>query len=181
MLFLESLGFVINKQKFQLLSTQTIQYLGFLGDSREMKIRLTDEKACSIDHNSFQEGQRERIPVNKRVGQADWQDDSNLPAVFPAPLGYLELQCQKNHMLRRFQSFETSVKLTQEALPRVRVGNQEESGEQMECDDPRTRSDYGDRRFIDGVGSSVQRRTTWRTMVSDGAQKPYQLPGTTGS
>ena len=45
MLFLESLGFVISKQKFQLLPTQTIQYLGFLVDSREMKIRLTEEKA----------------------------------------------------------------------------------------------------------------------------------------
>ena len=31
----------------------------------------------STDHNSLQEAQRERIPVNKRVGQADWQDDSN--------------------------------------------------------------------------------------------------------
>ena len=87
MLFLESLGFVINKQKFQLLSTQTIQYLGFLVDSREMKIRLTDEKACSIDHNSLQEGQRERIPVNKRVCQADWQDDSNPTSCLSGPIG----------------------------------------------------------------------------------------------
>ena len=86
MLILESLGFVINKQKFQLLPTQTIQYLGFLVDSREMKITLTEEKACSIDHNSLQEGQRERIPVNKRVGQADWQDDSNTTSCLSGPI-----------------------------------------------------------------------------------------------
>ena len=38
------LGFVINQKKSQLLSTQLIQYLGFLVDSTTMRIRLTEEK-----------------------------------------------------------------------------------------------------------------------------------------
>ena len=45
---LESLGFVVNKDKSQLLPVQTIQYLGFLVNSREMKIRLTEEKIVQI-------------------------------------------------------------------------------------------------------------------------------------
>jgi len=38
------LGFVINWEKSQLLPTQMIQYLGFLIDSQEMKILLTEER-----------------------------------------------------------------------------------------------------------------------------------------
>ena len=45
---LELLGFVVNREKSQLLPTQVIQYLGFLVDSREMKIKLTEEKAVQI-------------------------------------------------------------------------------------------------------------------------------------
>ena len=41
----------INKDKSQLLPVQTIQYLGFLVNSREMKIRLTDEKILQIKRN----------------------------------------------------------------------------------------------------------------------------------
>lgn len=36
---LELLGFVVNKEKSQLIPTQAIHYLGFLVDSREMKIK----------------------------------------------------------------------------------------------------------------------------------------------
>ena len=36
------------------------------------------------------------------------------------------------------------------------MGNQKESGEWEEYDDPGTRYDYRDRRFIDGMGSSLQ-------------------------
>ena len=41
---------------------------------------------------------------------------ATLPAIFPAPLWYRELQRLKNQALQRSQSFETTVILTQEAL-----------------------------------------------------------------
>jgi len=39
------LGFVVNREKSQLIPTQVIQYLGFTVDAKEMKIRLSQEKA----------------------------------------------------------------------------------------------------------------------------------------
>ena len=39
------LGFVVNREKSQLIPTQVIQYLGFTVDAKEMKIRLSEEKA----------------------------------------------------------------------------------------------------------------------------------------
>ena len=42
---LELLGFVVNREKSKLVPTQVIQYLGFMVDSKEMKIRLSEEKA----------------------------------------------------------------------------------------------------------------------------------------
>ena len=115
MLLLESLGFVINKQKSQLLPTQTIQYLGFLVDSRGMRIRLTEEKAVQIT-TACRRAREKGFMSTRELARLIGKMTATLPAVFPAPLWYRELQRQKNHTLQRFQSFETSVELSQEAL-----------------------------------------------------------------
>jgi len=48
MALLELLGFLVNREKSQFVPTREIQYLGFLIDSRGMKIRLTEEKVTQM-------------------------------------------------------------------------------------------------------------------------------------
>jgi len=45
---LELLEFLVNREKSQFVPTREIQYLGFLIDSRRMKIRLTEEKVTQM-------------------------------------------------------------------------------------------------------------------------------------
>ena len=90
-LLLESLGFVIKKQKFQLLPTQTIQYLGFLVDSSEMKIRLTEEKAVQIT-TDCKRAREEGLLSIRELARLIGKMTATLPAVFSAPLWYRELQ-----------------------------------------------------------------------------------------
>ena len=112
---LESLGFVVNKDKSQLLPVQTIQYLGFLVNSREMKIRLTEEKIVQITIACRKAREKGSLSV-RELARLIGKMTVTLPAVHPAPLWYRELQCLKNQTLQRSHSFETSAKLTQEAL-----------------------------------------------------------------
>ena len=89
-LFLESLGFVINKQKSQSLPTQIIQYLGFLVDSREMKIRQTEEKTVQIStacRRATERGFLSRGELARLIGKMT----ATLPVDFLAPLWYREL------------------------------------------------------------------------------------------
>ena len=46
--FLESLGFVINYEKSQIIPTQSIRYLGFIFDSKNMSVSLPTEKRDKI-------------------------------------------------------------------------------------------------------------------------------------
>ena len=112
---LESLGFVVNKDKSQLLPVQTIQYFGFLVSSRKMKIRLTEAKIVQITTACRKAREKESLSV-RELARLIGKMTATLPAVQPASLWYRELQCLKNQMLQRSHSFETSVKLTQEAL-----------------------------------------------------------------
>ena len=68
---LESLGFVINQDKSHLKPSQTILYLGFMIDSREMKIRTEDGKNCG----NMQGCTTEAVLVTTGAGQSDRQDD----------------------------------------------------------------------------------------------------------
>ena len=112
---LESLGFVINKDKSQLLPVQTIQYLGFLVNSREMRIRLIEEKVGQTTTACRKAREKGSLSV-RELARLISKMTATLPAVLPATLWYRELQRLKNQALQRFHSFETSVKLTQEAL-----------------------------------------------------------------
>jgi len=44
---LEGLGFVVNRKKSHLHPTQSIQFLGFLVNSQEMPLTLTEEKVAT--------------------------------------------------------------------------------------------------------------------------------------
>ena len=112
---LELLGFVINQEKSQLQPTQLIQYLGFLIDSRGMRIKLTEQKVTQmvVTCRAIQEKQSLSVQeLAKLIGKMT----AAFPAIFPAPLWYRELQRLKNQAIQKEQSFEGLVKLNQEAL-----------------------------------------------------------------
>ena len=112
---LELLGFVINREKSQLLPTQLIQYLGFLIDSREIKIRLTEEKVAQMVATCRMIQEKQFVSV-RELARLIGKMTVTLPAVFPAPLWYRELQRLKNQAMQKSQSFEGLVTLIQEAL-----------------------------------------------------------------
>lgn len=112
---LEMLGFVVNREKSHLQPTQTIQYLGFIVDSRELLIRLTEEKVVQITaacKKAQQEGSLSARHLARLIGKMT----ATMPAVHTAPLWYRELQRLKNKALQSSQSFEATVVLSQEAL-----------------------------------------------------------------
>ena len=84
---------------------------GLQGDEDQAVRREGD-----TNFDSLQEDQGEGIYISERIGQINWQDDSNPAAIFPAPLWYRELQHLKNQTYQRSQSFETTMTLNQEAL-----------------------------------------------------------------
>ena len=112
---LEDLGFVVNREKSQLIPTQIIQYLGFRVDSKEMKVRLSEEKATQIMSSCTRAREKGSISV-RDLARLIGKMTATLPAIFPAPLWYRELQRLKNQALQRTQSFETPVRLNQEAV-----------------------------------------------------------------
>ena len=112
---LELLGFVVNREKSQLLPTQVILYLGFLINSKEMKIKMADEKVTQL--MALCSGARQkRILSVRELATLLGKMTSTLPAIFQAPLWYRELQRLKNQALWKSESFDDMVTLNEEAL-----------------------------------------------------------------
>ena len=76
---LELLGFVVNREKSQLVPAQENQ---FMVDSKG-KIRLTEEKATQI--STACRKAREGIHISERINQIDWQDNGNSSCNSPSP------------------------------------------------------------------------------------------------
>jgi len=112
---LEMLGFVVNREKSQLQPVQRIQYLGFLIDSQDRRILLSEERISQIAgacQRACQEGTLSIRELARLIGRLT----ATLPAIFPAPMWYRELQRLKNQALQQSHSFETLVTLTEEAI-----------------------------------------------------------------
>ena len=95
---LESLGFTINSQK-SILTPSTIEFLGFLVDSKTLTLSLPKEKikkakkACqSILDNP--------LPSIQQLSQLLGYLTSTIQAVFPAPIHFQHLQIDKNKALK---------------------------------------------------------------------------------
>ena len=112
---LELLEFVINQEKSQLQPTQLIQYLGFLIDSRGMRIKLTEQKVTQMVVTCRAIQEKQSLPV-RELAKLIGKMTAASPAIFPAPPWYRELQRLKNQAIHKDQSFEGLVKLNQEAL-----------------------------------------------------------------
>ena len=91
---------------------------------------------------------------------------ATLPAVFPAPLWYQELQCLKN--------FRVHGDTESGGPPGARlVVSREELNGQEECNNTGPRPHHGDRCLNAGLGSSLPGLMDWRTLVSDGPEEPH--------
>ena len=109
---IESLGFLVNQEKSQLTPSQVILYLGFLIDSRGMKIMLTEEKVAQMVAICKDTQQRQSISV-RELARLIGRMTATLPAIYQAPLWYRELQRLKNQALQQSQSFDHIVRLNQ--------------------------------------------------------------------
>ena len=110
----EGLGFVINKKKSLLLPTQSIQFLGFVVDSKEMSVRLTEEKVAQITATCRRVQQAGSLSL-RQLARLIGKMTATIPAIHQAPLWYRGLQRLKNQTLQVSQSFETTVTVNQEA------------------------------------------------------------------
>jgi len=82
---LEGLGFVINRKKSLLQPTQTIYFLGFMVDSQEMSVRLTEEKMVQITtacKRAQQAGSLSLRQLARLIGKMT----ATIPAIQQAPL-----------------------------------------------------------------------------------------------
>jgi hypothetical protein len=111
---LESLGFTINYQKSVLIPTTTIEFLGFLVDSKTLTLSLPKEKikkakiACqSILDNP--------LPSIQQLSQLLGYLTSTIQAVFPAPIHFRYLQIDKNKALSTCQDYSATLQLSQHA------------------------------------------------------------------
>ena len=92
---LESLGFVINYKKSQLVPSQQIEFLGFLIDSVTMSVQLSGEKLRKIRKQCRQLLNLEQIllrELSEFLGLLTF----SIQAVFPDPLHYRHLQRLKS-------------------------------------------------------------------------------------
>ena len=111
---LESLGFVVNYHKSQLIPSQQIEFLGFLVDSVTLSLQLPGEKLRKI---------RKRCQQLLNVGETSIRElskflgllISSIQAVFPAPLHYRHLQRLKNLSLNTLQSDDAIIPLDSQA------------------------------------------------------------------
>ena len=109
---LESLGFVVNYHKSQLIRSQQIEFLGFLVDSVTLSLQLPGEKLRKI---------RKRCQQLLNVGETSIRElskflgllTSSIQAVFPVPLHYRHLQRLKNLILNTLQSYNAIIPLDQ--------------------------------------------------------------------
>ena len=84
-LLLEGLGFVVNREKSHLHPTQSIRFLGFLVNSQEMSIKLTEEKVAQIATACRRVREAGSLSV-RQLARLIGKMTATIPAVYPAPL-----------------------------------------------------------------------------------------------
>ena len=99
MFLLDSLGFVIHPEKCEFVPSQTIEYLGFVIDSRNMEICLTNNRKAKImDLSTTIQGLKQ--PSIRQVSQLLGAITSSFPGVDCGPLHYLLLESDKIKALK---------------------------------------------------------------------------------
>ena len=106
---LENLGFVINLTKSQLKPTQSLEFLGFIVDTKNMTPVLPQGKVTIKDLCSQMLSQTELTvrDIARLIGKLT----ASIQAIFPAPLHYRQLQSLKNTALQSGGNYNTKVSL----------------------------------------------------------------------
>lgn len=117
--FLETLGFTINHPKSQMTPIQQIQFLGFLVDSKVMKLFLPEGKMQEIAQLCQEVTRRQTVSIC-HISQLLGKMVAASPAVLSAPLRYRHLQLVKIRSLGRYKSFNKLVTLDQKAIEELR-------------------------------------------------------------
>ena len=117
---LQSLGFVLNWEKSELMPTQTLDFLGLMVDSRKMSLWLPERKMEEIKGHCAQLLNSKEAPV-RELAQLVGKLTSTVRAVLPAPLHYRHLQMAKTKaLLKGGQSYETQVSMSEGAQEELR-------------------------------------------------------------
>ena len=100
MTLLESLGFIINRDKSILNPTREITFLGFTINSVKMTLSLPHDKETNIRSHCHQMLAQPRVTL-RAIAQILGILESALPAIWRAPLHYRRLQVQLTQRLQQ--------------------------------------------------------------------------------
>ena len=113
---LTELGFSIHPEKSQFIPVQEIEYLGFVINSKTMKISLTKEKQDGIQNLIEEILKRSKLTI-RDISQVLGNFEAALPAVGNGRIYMFYLQKLKNDSLKLSKgNFEAPVKLTAHAV-----------------------------------------------------------------
>ena len=115
---LEALGFTVNYKKSSLVPSQRIIFFGFIIDSVEFKIFLTEEKVNKILLKAKQLLQK-RIVVVRELASFIGLIINAFYAVFEAPLHYRGMERNKLKGLGMSMDFDNEVPLSQESIQEI--------------------------------------------------------------
>ncbi|CAB4037588.1 Hypothetical predicted protein, partial [Paramuricea clavata] len=109
---LQNLGFVTNCEKLVLQPSHTMEYLGFVINSLEMKLSLPETKMNHLVQ-SCRDLIQKQVSSVRTIAKVIGKLTSSMQAVFPAPLHYRHLQRLQIKGLLTGKSYETMVSLDQ--------------------------------------------------------------------
>ena len=115
-----SLGFIIHPEKSVFTPSQKIEYLGFIIDSREMIVYLTEKRKAKVIELCKSVSNMKR-PTIRQVAQLIGTFTSCFPAVKYGPLHYRDLELGKISALKsNNRNFDKPMTLTHQALENIK-------------------------------------------------------------
>lgn len=112
----DSLGFIIHPEKSMLTPSQRIECLGFIIDSREMIVSLTEKRKARVIELCKSVCSVKR-PTIRQVAQLIGTFTSCFPAVKYGPLHYRDLELEKISILKSSnRNFDKPMTLTRQAF-----------------------------------------------------------------
>lgn len=116
----DQLGFIVHANKSILKPTQEITYLGFVINSKEMSVKLTDKRKDSL-LNFCTEIASKRFNKIRDVARLIGLMVSSFPAVPLGPLHYRQLELEKSIALKSSKNnWDNYMKLSEKALDEIK-------------------------------------------------------------
>ena len=96
---LDSLGFTVHPKKSVLKPSQQIEFLGFILNSRDMTVRLTQKKAESLVNSCRELGKKQTCTI-RELAEIIGKMVASEPGNVYAPLHYKQFEIEKNKALK---------------------------------------------------------------------------------